>query len=443
MSDDMIIRASGLGKTYKIHRSARAQLVDMLRPDPRRGTLLRALDGVSLEVRRGESIGIIGRNGAGKSTLLQLICGLLHPSAGQLQVHGRIAGLLELGAGFDPEFSGRDNVQMAAAILGLSEMQIAERFESIVAFADIGPFIERPVREYSSGMYARLAFAVCIHVDADLLVIDEILSVGDAAFQRKCAHAIQGFLAGGGTVLFVSHDEGAVLAHCERAIWLDGGRIRADGPSRTVCRLYAQALHDPEADHAAGIDTASAPAAADELVLRSTPASTDPRWRGANPIAVLAPEDGAVWHGEGGGEIEHIGLFGSDGAALGVLHGGDEVELRISCRAHRPLVRPVIGYILRNGRGENLSGDNTFLRYRDAELNVPAGATFVAHFLLQIPYLPPGDHFFAPSIIEGTQRDHIHLHWIENALCLRVTHSPVTLGAVGVPMRRATLDAGS
>ena len=185
-----------------------------------------ALQNVDLEVHRGETLGLIGRNGSGKSTLLQLICGTLSPSLGEVTTHGRVAAMLELGAGFNPEFTGRENVHLAASVLGLSHDEIQDRFEAIAAFAGIGDFMEQPVKIYSSGMYARLAFAVAAHVDADILIVDEILAVGDAAFAQKCMRFIRGFKQNG-TLLLASHDVGAVLNLCDRALWLDRGSVRA------------------------------------------------------------------------------------------------------------------------------------------------------------------------------------------------------------------------
>src|SRR5262249_6313517 len=196
-----------------------------------------ALQAITFDIRKGESVGIIGRNGAGKSTLLQVMCGTLRPSTGSIEVKGRIAAMLELGAGFNPEFTGRENVHMAAAVLGLSADLIRKRYPSIVAFAGIGDFIDQPVKYYSSGMYARLAFAVAAHVDADILIADEILSVGDAAFQRKCMRFIENFRARG-TLLLVSHSAATVAAICDRAVWLDAGSVRAIGPAKEVCADY-------------------------------------------------------------------------------------------------------------------------------------------------------------------------------------------------------------
>ncbi len=206
MSSEVVIYAKDLGKVYQIYRKPIDRLKQMLFRGRRKFyDEYWALRGVDLEIRRGETIGIVGRNGSGKSTLLQMICGTLAPSQGELAVSGRIAALLELGAGFNPEFTGRENVFLAASVLGLTEQQIVGRFESIAEFAGIGDFIDQPVKIYSSGMYARLAFAVAAHVDADILIIDEILAVGDVAFTQKCMRFIRAFQERG-TIFFVSHD---------------------------------------------------------------------------------------------------------------------------------------------------------------------------------------------------------------------------------------------
>lgn len=201
-----------------------------------------ALEDISFELRRGEVLGLVGRNGAGKSTLLQAICGTLTPSSGSVSVNGRIAALLELGAGFNPEFSGRENIYLNAAVLGLTREQIDERYDSIVAFADIPGFIEQPVKTYSSGMYVRLAFAIATSVDPDILVVDEALSVGDGAFSRKSFDRIMQLKEGGATILFCSHSTYQVEALCSRALWLEKGRVRMDGGASGVVDAYERSL---------------------------------------------------------------------------------------------------------------------------------------------------------------------------------------------------------
>src|SRR5438477_7832573 len=223
MSSEAVISARGLGKAYRIYRHPEDRLKELVLRR-RYHQDFWAVREVDLSVRAGETVGLIGRNGSGKSTLLQLICGTVRPTRGDFDVKGRIGALLELGAGFNPEFTGRENVWVNAAVLGLSDQAIAARFEAIAAFAGIGEYLDQPVKHYSSGMYARLAFAVCAHVDADILVVDEALSVGDAAFGQKCMRFIREFQKRG-TVLLVSHDLPAVANVCSRVIRLDHGAV--------------------------------------------------------------------------------------------------------------------------------------------------------------------------------------------------------------------------
>ena len=202
---------------------------------------------MSFKVRKGETVGIIGRNGSGKSTLLQLICGILKPTVGTVQVHGRIAALLELGSGFNPEFTGRENVYFQGALMGFTKTQIDERFDDIAAFAEIGEFIDQPVRMYSSGMFVRLAFATMIHADADVLIIDEALAVGDEAFQRKCFQKLVDYLDSKDRVLFlVSHNTRQIERVCSKVIWVEKGRVVRKGGSRELCNAYQESLHAQE-----------------------------------------------------------------------------------------------------------------------------------------------------------------------------------------------------
>lgn len=253
-SDKISIDVKGLSKRYEIYTQPADRLKQMILPKVRRWmrradrtyfTEFWALRGVSFNVHSGETVGIVGRNGSGKSTLLQLICGTLTPTLGQMSVYGRVAALLELGSGFNPEFTGRENAYLNATVLGLSREEIDARFEDIVTFADIGEFIEQPVKTYSSGMYIRLAFAVAINVTPEILIIDEALSVGDEAFQRKCFARIDEIRDAGATVLFVSHSASAVVQLCDRAILLDGGELLMLGKPKQVIASYQRLLYAP------------------------------------------------------------------------------------------------------------------------------------------------------------------------------------------------------
>jgi homopolymeric O-antigen transport system ATP-binding protein len=252
MSSEAAVRISHVEKTYRIYAKPHHRLVQGLPliGGARWYSEFTALKGVSLEVSRGETVGIIGRNGSGKSTLLQVICGTLSPTSGTVEVGGRIAALLELGAGFNPEFTGKENVFLNAAVLGLSRQEVEARFDRILKFADIGDFIDRPVKTYSSGMYIRLAFAVAINTDPQVLVVDEALSVGDEAFQRKCFARIEELKDAGCTILFVSHSAGSVVQLCDRAIVMDAGENIFTGAPKDAVALYQRLLYAPETKRA-------------------------------------------------------------------------------------------------------------------------------------------------------------------------------------------------
>lgn len=230
MSSDYAIKVDSLGKCYQIYEKPRDRLMQMLVRGRRRFYReFWALRDVSFSIGRGETVGIIGRNGSGKSTLLQMICGTVSPTCGGVSTSGRVAALLELGAGFNTEFTGRENVLLNAAILGFPRDAIEERMTEVLAFSELGEFLDQPVKTYSSGMYARLAFSIAIHVDPEILIVDEALAVGDSRFVAKCMRRIKEIQGQGAAILFVSHDVGSVRTLCERAIWLDKGRLVEDG----------------------------------------------------------------------------------------------------------------------------------------------------------------------------------------------------------------------
>jgi lipopolysaccharide transport system ATP-binding protein len=247
------VRAAGLSKHYDIYRRPIDRLIELFTRRTRH-TVFPALENVSFEVAKGETIGIIGQNGAGKSTLLKLLCRVAQPSSGSLETHGTIASILELGAGFHPEFTGRDNAALNAAILGLSPAQIKEKLPAILEFSELGSFLDRPVKTYSSGMYMRLAFSVAVNVDPDILVIDEALAVGDGHFQKKCIDKIREFQEAGKTIIFCSHSLYYVSSICRRTLWLDGGRVMQYGPSLDVVHDYESFLRERDREHPAEHD---------------------------------------------------------------------------------------------------------------------------------------------------------------------------------------------
>lgn len=435
MTAEVVISTKDLGKAYSIFKKPEDRLKQMIWRRRRRFySEYWALKDVSLEIRRGETVGLIGRNGAGKSTFLQLVCGTLQPTTGSLEVRGRVAALLELGAGFNPEFTGRENVYLAASILGLDRAKIDERYQSIVEFAGIGDFIDQPVKLYSSGMYARLAFAVAAHVDADILIVDEILAVGDAAFTQKCMRFIQEFKERG-TLLFVSHDMASVTALCDRVVWIDNGSVRSIGAAKDVCYHYLAVAHGQKDDSGSFNIGGVRKAMVDPVRV-----VTDPRDEMLkeselrNQIKVFDFDPTGPWFGKRGCSIVDTKLLDVDGNPLLVLTGGEEVVLKIVVETHKEIVSPIVGFSFKNWRGENLFGDNTYLTFRDQPLIVSADRHFSASFRFQMPYLPSGDYAINSAVAEGSQDDHFQHHWLDEALFLKVNSSHIVRGLVGIPI---------
>lgn len=402
-----------------------------------------ALQHVSFHVQKGETIGIIGRNGSGKSTLLQIICGTLTPSGGRVAINGRVAALLELGAGFNPEFTGRENVFMNAALLGLSKAQIEERLDAIFAFADIGDFVDQPVKTYSSGMYVRLAFAVIAHVDADVLVIDEALAVGDAFFTQKCMRFLRAFMERG-TVLFVSHDTNAVVNLCTRVVWLDKGRVREIGPAKDVCDSYLEAFYEEQ--HRASGRSAHAPERSS--VVRAI-AEGDMRDQRAllvnasklrNDVELFQFTADAKNFGLGGASIEHVGIEDGTGASLSWVVGGEIVCIRIAVKALQNLQRAIVGFIVRDRLGQNLFGDNTYLTTLNEPFAVAAGESFSVRFGFRMPVLPVGDYSVTVAVADGSQSDHVIHQWLHDAVLLKSHSTSVSTGLIGIPMHEIVLE---
>jgi len=433
---ETVIEARGLGKAYRLYPRSEDRLKQFVLGRRRRYyDDFWAVRNIDLQVRRGEALGVIGENGAGKSTLLRLLCGTLRPTTGTMCVHGRIAALLELGSGFNPHFTGRENVWLNAAVLGLTKAQIAERFGAIADFAGIGEFMDLPVKLYSSGMQARLAFAVSAHVDADILIVDEILAVGDAGFAQKCHRYLERFRARG-TLLFVSHSCATVAKLCDRALWLDHGQTRELGSADAVCMSYLTSL----AERSASADARQAASSHRWALAPPPPLIRDRRRRRRNSIEVSPFNPEAPWHGHGGAKITDVGFCGAGGGWLNEIAGGDEVEMLVQCLAEQDLARPIVGFLLRDRLGQNIFGDNTYLTYRESPRSVRAGEIFAARFRFQLPYFARGEYTLTVAITEGTQEDHIHVHWIEEALTLAVRQGPVRQGIIGVPSEGIQID---
>lgn len=440
--EELVIDAVGLGKCYHVYERPSHRLLQGLVGESRRYyEEFWALRGINLRVRRGETLGIIGRNGSGKSTLLQMIAGTLAPTEGQIEVRGRIAALLELGSGFNPEFTGRENVFMNAAILGLTNAQIEARLDRILAFADIGHFIDQPIRNYSSGMVMRLAFAVMANVDADVLIIDEALAVGDAFFTQKCMRFLREFKERG-TLLFVSHDDSAVSGLCDTALWLEHGNQRAYGNAKDVVHAYLESVI-AEREESSGRKPVREPRPVQHLRKQSV---YDARreWINAsnlrNDIQVVPFDPETPGFGELRARMTDVSLCDEAGNRLAWCVGGESVVLEVELVADEAVQRPIVGFYLKDRLGQQLFGDNTYLTTLDNPRAMQPGQSLRARFRFEMPRLRAGDYFVTIGIADGDKDEHVVQHWIHEALTFRSESQEWAAGLIGLPMTDISLE---
>ncbi len=376
------------GKQFATLKSALLQrsLVRDLRPSES----FPALTDVSFTVPRGSTYGVIGRNGSGKSTALKLVAGITKPTSGTVRVDGRISALIELGAGFHPEISGRENVYINGIMLGLSKRQIQERFDDIVDFAELREFIDAPVKTYSSGMYMRLGFAVAIHVDPDVLLVDEVLAVGDEGFTHKCLDKFSEFRRRGKTILLVTHSLNLVERFCDDAIWLDNGRAMTHGDPKRVVGAYLTAVEESEEQLMAATTARAVEDAG------SSPASAQaPEGAPQDPTSNMFQATEGRW-GSREVEIADVTFAGRDGQPSLVFHSGDPMSIRIKVKAHQPVDDFVFGIGLFNAEGVCCYGTNTYLEeMTPAGLSGDAEATFVVDNL---------------DLVEGTYKVDVAVH---------------------------------
>jgi len=398
-----------------------------------------ALKDVSFEVKKGETVGIIGRNGSGKSTLLQMICGTLTPTSGSIQTNGRIAALLELGSGFNPEFTGRENVYMNASVLGLTNEEIHQRFDDITSFADIGEFVEQPVKTYSSGMMVRLAFAVIAHVDADILVVDEALAVGDAFFTQKCMRFLRNFMKTG-TVLFVSHDTGSIKSLCNYAVWLEKGQVIQEGTPKDVCELYLEAFYEAQQGKGSTTKLRAFKKPDDSLPIKDQRLEFINTSNLRNDLQIFKFDPEAASFGKGGAQIHDVSLLDENEHPLAWIVGGEKVILRAMVHAYQDLDSPIVGFYVKDRLGQILFGDNTFLSYREQLVHCQEGSEIQADFVFFMPLLPSGEYSITIAIANGTQEIHEQHHWIHDAILFKSESSSVTTGLIGISMQEVNLQ---
>jgi lipopolysaccharide transport system ATP-binding protein len=400
------VEFSRVSKSYSIYAAPRDRLKELATLNTR--SFHRdfwALRDVTFDVRRGETFCIVGENGSGKSTLLQICAGILPATSGTALSHGRVAALLELGSGFNPEFSGRDNVYLNGTILGFSTKEMDRKLPEIEAFAEIGDFVNQPVNTYSSGMIVRLAFAVAIHLDPEILIVDEALAVGDVYFRQRCMRKVQEMRARGVTIIFVSHSTGDIKALGDRALWLDKGAVNAIGRTDLVVSKYLAAM------------------SAKDRAYREREIEP-PHERMASTPQEIVEGIPNIDHrfGDGRAEIIGIGVFDTEGNRQSSLQPNTTFVVRISARAKSNLDSPIIGFMFRNHLGVDFAGTNT-ARERCELPPLFIGDICTVDFYVDVPALYASSFSFSPAIANGTLEHYSTCDWIDNAIVLQMEKS--------------------
>lgn len=419
MEDDIVLSVRNVSKCFEMYEKPVHRLYQTLFAGHKKFYKeFWALRDISFEVRRGECVGIIGRNGAGKSTLLQIITGTLAPTTGEVKMKGRVAALLELGSGFNPEFTGRENVYLNGSILGLTKAEIDARYDEILAFADIGEFIDQPVKTYSSGMMVRLAFSVQVMVDPDILIVDEALAVGDAAFQRKCFARLQDLIRSGTTLFLVTHDISTVRSICSRVVYLKGGQIVMIGEAKRVSGLYMRDIFPDQAEGKSD-STERAEISREEGAEASAIQPNDEHrlvWRRQEGGSVISFGAGVGW-------IDEVVISGLKSGNVMPRRGKVRIQIRVSwdIEATRAYIAKehlvsnlYYGFSVMTQNNVQLFGGNTYTQ--GLRIDPASRSSHMATFEVDWPELQIGSYFLSVAISAGTPRASAHLKWSDFAL---------------------------
>ncbi len=412
MSADRAILLKGIEKSYKLYHSPLARFKEALHPRKKKYCEdFYALKEIDLDIPNGETWGIIGLNGSGKSTLLKIICGVIQADCGSMQVNGRIAALLELGSGFNPEYTGRQNVFFSGALADISRSEMEERFPEIEAFAEIGDFIDQPVKSYSSGMLMRLAFAVAVHVEPDILVVDEALAVGDARFQHKCMKKIKSF-KGHSTMLLVTHDMNAVLTLCDKAVWLHEGSLVEIGKPKKIVDRYTQAFCE---------------SVASELTSKKEPDNDN-----EEESAILQPslpeiennttvkvKNEATTFGTGDVKISKVAFFSQERGAVDAVYGGEAVSVHICLDALKDIKDPIVGFSVKNMLGLEIFGFNS-ITLQSKFPPFLAGDSSLVKFEFIWPKIASDNYAVTIAVADGDMEQFTMHHMIQDIMIIEV-----------------------
>lgn len=408
-----IIKIENLSKKYNLYEKPVDRVKEAFHPTRKKyHKEFYALRNITFDVNKGDVIGIIGKNGAGKSTLLKILTGVLSQSEGNYNVNGRISALLELGGGINPEYTGKENIYFNGSILGLSKEEVDLKMQEIVDFADIGDFINIPVKTYSSGMIVRLAFAIAINIDPDILIVDEALSVGDVRFQQKSLRKMRELMEKAQAILFVTHDMGTVLNFCNKVVWLRDGEVFKVGEPNDICKQYLSYMAFDDV----GVEGEQIEKE-EEGVEQENKENTDVIWLDTRTFES---------YGEGGAKIEKIAFHEkNDCGHIDNFNGNEQCVLRFDIKSFQNNPHPIYGFILKDSYGNQITGMNTFVYEQPIE-PLTENDRFEVVVEFKLPNLKNGTYTISPALAEGSMENHIQHHWIHDAIVFNVNSKNIT-----------------
>lgn len=402
--EGIAIKANNISKSYTLYNNQTDRLKDALMIGRKKvGKSFYALKDITFEVQKGESVGIIGKNGSGKSTLLKILTGVLTKSSGEFNVNGKVSALLELGAGFNPEYTGIENIYLSGTIMGYGKTEIEEKLEEIISFADIGDFIYQPVKNYSSGMFVRLAFSVAINVDPDILIVDEALSVGDIRFQQKCLRKIEQ-LKSEKTIIFVSHDLLTLNKFCDRLIWINEGRLVDQGDPIEISKQYQAFM------------------AGSELSVYEDNGSKKEEYNQKKQTLIkeIDPIHSSLQiFGDNKATITGISMFDMFNNKIDFIPTGERTLLSINVHYNDTVQSPIIGFTIKDRIGNIVTQTNSFVLGQAVNDGI-TGQEVTYSFEIQIPNLKNGYYTISPAVASGSQYEHIQHCWIHDALVIKI-----------------------
>ena len=375
---DTVIKISNLVKEYKMYSKKKDRLLEAVLPGYKKHSTFRAMDNLDLEIKKGEVLGILGKNGAGKSTLLKMITGVVNPTSGSIEVNGKISSLLELGAAFNPELTGYENIYQHGQVMGLSDEEIKAKEKEIIEFADIGEHLSQPVKTYSSGMFARLAFACAINVDPDILIVDEVLSVGDMAFQLKCFKKFEQFKNNGKTIIFVTHNINDVQTNCNRAIILENGKKTFDGTVKEGVNRYKKIIVGIDPDK----DEAEKEVRKAENKEKSKKINNDECWKDK-----LNQNPNMIEYGTNQADVIDYGVFDKEGNLVNMFDNGDEITFKSKVAFFEDVKDPIFTMTIKDFAGKDIAGTNTNIE-KVVTGEFKAGEVALVEFVQKIPVTP-------------------------------------------------------